>query len=383
MSFEGCDKKRINLLRESIMKVGILTFHFAPNYGAVFQVLGMQAALQRLGHEPIFLNYRPEYMGRRYSPLKGWGLRSGRRVVSVFRSRLCELKRRKKFRRYIESNLSLSKPLANRDELIEMSNSCDAIVVGSDQVWNLNWYGEFDDTYFLGFLEEASQCLKVGYGACFGSRDQPLDIFSKAICHLQKFDAIGMRNDFGRQLLSEEGIVTSDVILDPAFLLNSNARKNSNSMFQQRVVVYSVDNITTPICRGIAKKAGEHLQLPVVEIRSEAQPARDEVIEIMDVDLGEWLSVMASARFLCVSSFHGCVFAIENMIPFVVVTEGAKTDRVLDLLSTFGLVDRLVSEIPEILDPFMAPLPESVAVALKERKRLSEAFLRNSLAVRS
>lgn len=363
------------------MKVGILTFHFAPNYGAVFQALGMQAALQRMGHEPIFLNYRPEYMRRRYSPLKGWGLRSGRRVISVFLSRLCELKRRKKFRRYIKSNLSLTKPLANRDELIEMSKSCDAIVVGSDQLWNLNWYGDFDNTYFLGFLEEASQCLKVAYGACFGSRNQPQVFFSKAIGHLQKFDAIGMRNDFGRQLLRQEGITTSDVILDPAFLLHSNTAQRSSSKLQQRVVVYSVDNVTTQICRSIAKKAGEHLQLPVVEVRSEAQPARDEVIEVMDVDPGQWLSVMASAGFLCVSSFHGCVFAIENMIPFVVVTEGAKTDRVLDLLSTFGLVDRLVSEIPRVLEPFMAPLPQSVADSLEERKRMSEAFLRNSLAI--
>ena len=56
------------------MKVGILTFHFAYNYGAVLQAWGLQQAIESLGHEVCFLNYVPDYMKKRGSAFLGWGL---------------------------------------------------------------------------------------------------------------------------------------------------------------------------------------------------------------------------------------------------------------------------------------------------------------------
>ena len=41
------------------MKVGILTFHWATNYGAVLQCYALQEYLRNEGHEVEIINYKP------------------------------------------------------------------------------------------------------------------------------------------------------------------------------------------------------------------------------------------------------------------------------------------------------------------------------------
>ena len=44
------------------MKIGILTFHCAHNYGAVLQCYALQEYLKHLGHDVYVINYRPSYL---------------------------------------------------------------------------------------------------------------------------------------------------------------------------------------------------------------------------------------------------------------------------------------------------------------------------------
>lgn len=41
------------------MKIGILTFHWATNYGAVLQTYALQSFLENEGHEVVVINYKP------------------------------------------------------------------------------------------------------------------------------------------------------------------------------------------------------------------------------------------------------------------------------------------------------------------------------------
>ena len=42
------------------MKIGILTFHWATNYGAVLQCYALQTYLESLGHDVRVINYKPK-----------------------------------------------------------------------------------------------------------------------------------------------------------------------------------------------------------------------------------------------------------------------------------------------------------------------------------
>ena len=60
------------------MKIGILTFHCAHNYGAVLQAYAIQEQLKLMGFDVEIINYRPIYLLRPYGYLipfsydKGW-----------------------------------------------------------------------------------------------------------------------------------------------------------------------------------------------------------------------------------------------------------------------------------------------------------------------
>ena len=42
------------------MKIGIVTFHWATNYGAILQAYALQNYLKKNGHEVFIINYRPK-----------------------------------------------------------------------------------------------------------------------------------------------------------------------------------------------------------------------------------------------------------------------------------------------------------------------------------
>ena len=48
------------------MKLGILTFHSAHNYGAVLQAFGLQEYLRSRGHDALVIDYRPGYITNCY-----------------------------------------------------------------------------------------------------------------------------------------------------------------------------------------------------------------------------------------------------------------------------------------------------------------------------
>jgi len=43
------------------MKIGILTYHRAINYGAVFQTYGLKFYLESIGHKVEVIDYWPKY----------------------------------------------------------------------------------------------------------------------------------------------------------------------------------------------------------------------------------------------------------------------------------------------------------------------------------
>ena len=49
------------------MKIGILNFHRALNYGAVLQCYGLQETLTALGHEVSVIDYRPRIIEKHRS----------------------------------------------------------------------------------------------------------------------------------------------------------------------------------------------------------------------------------------------------------------------------------------------------------------------------
>ena len=82
------------------MKVGILTFYYADNYGAMLQAYALHRYIQNNGAEAYFVPYIPANEQRAYSidPLKGYGAKDKLRRVMQLGARMGNYRAFKAFR---------------------------------------------------------------------------------------------------------------------------------------------------------------------------------------------------------------------------------------------------------------------------------------------
>ena len=100
------------------MKIGILTYHCPPNFGAQLQVTSTVGYLRRNGFEPVVLNWYAKDLEEMYS----------KRIPT---------EQVECHNRYAQEALPLSKKCQSEDDLIEEINTLDldAIIVGSDALF--------------------------------------------------------------------------------------------------------------------------------------------------------------------------------------------------------------------------------------------------------
>ena len=95
------------------MRIGILTFHCAINYGAVLQTYALQEYLKGLGHDVYVLDYRPSYLLNPYKTFI-WKWLADKSLVENVKSLLrcllitpIKIKRKLYFRKFTRKYLNL------------------------------------------------------------------------------------------------------------------------------------------------------------------------------------------------------------------------------------------------------------------------------------
>ena len=132
------------------MKIGILTFHCAHNYGAVLQCYALQEMLKGMGHTVEIIDYRPDYLRMPFDVINLHRIQS-RNLLRLVKSIILEtlslsqrIIRHRKFDSFIKYYLNLSRSVG-------ISSDYDVYVMGSDQIWNPKITNGFDGVYF-GYL---------------------------------------------------------------------------------------------------------------------------------------------------------------------------------------------------------------------------------------
>ena len=133
------------------MKIGILTFHWATNYGAVLQCFALQEYLRSQGHDVEVINYKPkQYDDNVFTFLR---FRKFLNLDEYLRDR----KKESALVAFRDSHLHQTKRICKCMDIVEIANSYDIIISGSDQVTNPSFLlsgeglGIISPAYFLGF----------------------------------------------------------------------------------------------------------------------------------------------------------------------------------------------------------------------------------------
>lgn len=332
------------------MKIGILTFHCAINYGAVLQTYGLQEYLKSLGHEVYIIDYRPDYLITPYrlffsEAAKGRGLLGNIRFfVRELLAVPIRYKRRKAFQRFIKTHLHLAKM-----DFQSENNDYDCFVFGSDQVWNPQITG--GDSVFFG----DAPCFKgkriITYAASAGNVSTLKEIDAACLKGwLSNFSAISVREKSLSHYLTEELQLKNQLVVDPVLLAGKDVfskialSKKAHKPYLLFFSLWTNDESLT-----LAKEKAVSLGLNLIEVYGMAEVIKDRKV-LQYLSLEEFISLFQEAVYVVSTSFHGTVFSILFHKPFICIGHNFGKSRFYSLLEMFGLEERLVDVTnPKIL----------------------------------
>ena len=316
------------------MKVGVLTFHWADNPGAVLQAYALCKVITGMGHEVEIIDYDPSWRGHRLPSMRWRNLRDGKLPCAVLRKIA--------YTRFRSAALSVSAVKSrDRSQLRSASSAYDAIVVGSDQVWNPGII-KGDPSYFLDFADKA-KCRLIAYAASLGVDTLPPQFDTSVRALLQRFDAISVRESGAAKMVSEFLGKPVQHVADPTLLVGSEELRFPGSRGANG---YLLAYMVFPEAREGVAQLARSLDMDIVHVGSGVAPGWVTPglgRTLHSVGPGEWVELIRRAGFVYTSSFHGTVFSILNRVPFVACARGDHNSRVESLLGLCGLGDRLLA----------------------------------------
>lgn len=370
-------------------KVGTLTFHIAHNYGAMLQAYALPKAVESLGHRCEIIHYCFPYIYKwghvvRFSDLREThGLIGGtlRFIKRLLKGTYNPALQKNKFEHFIYRTMPLSKT-AYRSATELKNMDYDAILFGSDQIWNSGLTGGIAKEFVGGFacLEKTK---KIAYAAscgrsCFNQEEKesyyPL---------LRSFSALSVREQGLCRSLCEDGFPAKQV-LDPTLLLTKHQwQKLIQAKKYQKLrpekdylLVYVFDE--DPSIYHLIDTIAEIYNLEVCCI---AYQMKDEIKKYrVYTDCGpeDFVALFAGASRVVTTSFHGTVFSILFEKPLYCVPHPTLHERTDSLLALLGLTDRSCSANTDI-----AALQEidwiGVSEKLNKHRKASLEFLKEAI----
>lgn len=360
--------------------VGILTFHRALNYGAVLQAYALKQVCDGLGYDAHVIDYDFAKGGDDVAPLRHFlnAPNKKRATFTLIRSMMSypgDKKREREFHAFRREQLSESAPCHTPEEIAQLGY--DALISGSDQIWNYQITGgKFDPVFFL---ELPSNAEKILYAASSHDVPFPLDKELELKKMLSRCTAaIGIRE---KKLADYAGQVTGNaypVVLDPTLLAGREVLERIPTPEPPKkpyILIHQIDsNPASDISvRTLEERFGCPVYTMTVPRLGDTHGRRG------DCGPEGYLSLLKGASFVVTNSFHGTALSLLFHKQFYVYENGGVMSRIDGLLGLTGLLGRKVKMVADI-DPNDTIPYAQVDARLAEEREKSLAFLKNALA---
>lgn len=334
------------------MKVGILTFPNSISYGATLQMYALYQSVKRLGHDAEVINYYSEYMKSEKHYKKPSESKYKQTLKKIIRNALyahCV----GGFRSFEKHNLTLypHKYFSDASKLSSLGDRYDAVICGSDQVWNPDITGN-DLSYFLDFCGKKTR--RVSYAPSFGVDVISEPMYSKAAHELQRFHALSVRETSGQFLIKQMIGKEAALVVDPTFLLDKSdwemLEKRSTAINEKYILYFTVSSSETLFekSRKFAEQNG--LKLIVIGGGIKKQLKKDAVVRYMnDVTPQTWLWLIHHADYVVTNSFHGTAFSIIYEKDFYLELSSYTNSRLSNIVNITNLSDRIVAAEDDII----------------------------------
>lgn len=302
------------------MKIGILTFHSAQNYGAALQCRCLYEVLRSLGHEVSVIDYRPDYLTAPYKLWKSSFAKHPMTMLKVSAKLAGAMKREAAFKAF-ESGLHLS-PVDG--------SSFDAIFYGSDQIWNRNISGGVDPMFYAG-APIAAMTRNIAYAASDGDivpNPEELKVIRR---YLHNFYRIGVREKTMLERMDQAGI-PAVLNIDPVILAGTEVLDQICAPVKEKDYVLTYEAIDDPKVASLAANIAAENGLKVLPVaRTPYSKGRNKY------GPAEFITLIKNASHVVTTSFHATALSILYGKSFDFIHTDTKADgRIDSLLNSLG-----------------------------------------------
>lgn len=367
------------------MNVGIASCYYHHNYGSMLQAYATQWAVQRLGHQATTIyctspkNYitqsKIHYYIRRIQQsantsavfLRKWREMKARLALAVHPALKTKMALRDSiFDKFYHDHILFSKPCPDRAELMRLAAGFDAVIVGSDQLWNT---ANIEQDYFtLTFVPD--EVKKIAYATSFGTTKLSLYQQKKTHDFLERFYALSVREKSGVDVIKSVGIDREvRVVLDPTLLFDASAwdqLKCEKTGYKNYILCYFLG--VNQQHRQMAKKIQRMTGYKIVALQHLDEYVKEDEgfgdIKPYDIGPAEFVDLIRNASFVCTDSFHGTCFSILYHKQFLTMDRFLKQNSE----STNTRIDSLLGMTDLSVRRVTGSLPDDVLRTLCEQK---------------
>lgn len=363
------------------LKIGKLTLDGYFNYGNVLQNYALQQVLEAYGEVDCLWHMPDNFLPRVWHR---WGWKEPVKFVlnwHGFRNKLfsdahgMEMVRQGKIKDWCDRYINLRQA---EGKLSQLADVYDFFVVGSDQVWNLN-FSLVEDC----FLTFAPPEKRVAYAASISCPSIPVE---KQALYREGFAGmahISMREQQGVDTVKELSGRDVPVVVDPTLLLTP---EEWRKVSRPPAWYHGEDYILTYFLGKRPKIVGRlerETGLKVVNLLDE------DVYEHYVTGPDEFLWAIEHAKLVYTDSFHGTVFSILFRTPFVICNRVGDDvsekmgSRIDTLLGYFGLEARRGTSANgyAIENPLAEPDWSKVDAVLAVERARADEYLRQALGI--
>lgn len=319
------------------MKVGILTFHCAHNYGAMIQAYALQEQLRSMGHDSYIIDYRPDYLVDYYPrsvSLKSCIGTSFRETVkSLLTKIICSSKVAKRydgFQSFYKTYMKLADyPSENGFD------DYDYVVLGSDQIWFDAITGSISGPYYGDGIN--SKVISYAASSRYKFLTEKQQAEFKRV--LSKLSSVGVRElSFAKMLqpLTEKKV---HVNLDPTLLASKEVFENldlQRPIKEKYVFTYEVS--TNSCVQDMARQYAKANGLKMISLTGHVKINTIGGTFDLSASPRKMLAYIKFAECVFTTSFHGTALSLVFEKPFYSVRQNNSADDRMDsLLTQLGL----------------------------------------------
>lgn len=332
------------------MKIGVLTYQRAHNYGALLQAFALKTFVQKLDYEVDIIDYWPSYHSQDYKLIPNFNNRSFLSkvfgIIQLFVGSYRIFKRRKGYHDFMRKQLNLSGDILYKDSKDLSNAKYDIVIYGSDQIWRNQKYLSFKGFDLVYFGEGFSKSVKrIAYAASMGVIKLTENDKSFLNKKLKTFKFLSVREDNLKNELSNIISTCIKLVLDPVFLLSKNEWEKylpKKTKLEKYILLYQISQSNESL--DLVNKLQKHLGYKVVEIHGRVNPFVFGSRYKQDATPFEFLSLINNAEFIISTSFHGTAFSVLFEKQFFAIGMGNNSSRVESLLLALDISSRYIND---------------------------------------